>query len=44
MKIHEYQGKAIFKDFAIPTPRGYIIEDIDDAENIIKKAQKDFKK
>ena len=43
MKIHEYQGKAIFKDFAIPTPRGYIIEDIGDAENIIKKAQKDFK-
>ena len=43
MKIHEYQGKAIFKDFSIPTPRGYIIEDIDDAENIIKKAQKDFK-
>ena len=43
MKIHEYQGKAIFRDFSIPTPRGYIIENIDDAENIIKKAQKDFK-
>jgi succinyl-CoA synthetase beta subunit len=43
MKIHEYQGKAILREFSIPTPRGYIIEDIDNAKNIIKKAQKDFK-
>tara|TARA_B000000475_G_scaffold169188_1_gene136098 strand:+ start:249 stop:1427 length:1179 start_codon:yes stop_codon:yes gene_type:complete len=42
MKIHEYQGKEIFRDFAIPTPRGYIIENIDEADSIIKKAQKDF--
>ena len=42
MKIHEYQGKEIFRDFAIPTPRGYIIENIDEADSIVKKAQKDF--
>ena len=38
MKIHEYQGKEIFRDFAIPTPRGYIIENIDEADSIVKKA------
>ena len=42
MKIHEYQGKEIFRDFAISTPRGYIIENIDEADSVVKKAQKDF--
>mgnify|MGYP003317688766 CR=1 FL=1 len=42
MNLHEYQGKEIFRDFAIPTPRGYIIENIDEADSIVKKAQKDF--
>jgi len=42
MKIHEYQGKEIFRSFSIPTPRGYLIEDINNAENIIKKAQDEF--
>ena len=23
MKIHEYQGKAIFSDFGLPIPEGY---------------------
>ena len=31
MKIHEYQGKEIFRNFSIPTPKGYLIEDIDEA-------------
>ena len=42
MKIHEYQGKEIFRNFSIPTPKGYLIEDIDDAESVVSKAQKDF--
>ena len=43
MKIHEYQGKEVFKSFSIPTPRGYLIKDIDSAEKIIKKAHDEFK-
>ncbi len=42
MKIHEYQGKEIFRNFSIPTPKGYLIEDIDEAERVVSKAQKDF--
>ena len=43
MKIHEYQGKEVFKSFSIPTPRGYLIKDINSAEKIIKKAHNEFK-
>ena len=42
MKIHEYQGKEIFRNFSIPTPKGYLIEDIDEAKSVVSKAQKDF--
>ena len=42
MKIHEYQGKRILKDFDVPIQDGYIIEDINIAEDTIKKVQKDF--
>ena len=42
MKIHEYQGKKILKDFGVPIQDGYIIEDINLAEEIIKKVQQDF--
>ncbi len=43
MKIHEYQGKEVFQSFSIPTPRGYLIKDIDSAEKTIKKAHDEFK-
>ena len=43
MKIHEYQGKEVFKSFSIPTPRGYLIKDINSAEKIIKEAHDEFK-
>ena len=43
MKIHEYQGKEVFQSFSIPTPRGYLIKDINSAEKIIKKAHDEFK-
>ena len=38
MKIHEYQGKKILRDFGVPIQDGYIIEDISTAEDTIKKA------
>ena len=42
MKIHEYQGKDILKKFNVPIQNGYIIQNISEAENIIKKVQNDF--
>ncbi len=42
MKIHEYQGKEIFKSYDIPIQDGYVIEKIDDALETIKKVQKEF--
>ena len=43
MKIHEYQGKDIFKSYGIPIQDGYVIEDINDALPTIEKVQKEFK-
>ena len=37
MKIHEYQGKKVLKDFDVPIQDGYIIQDINTAEETIKK-------
>ena len=42
MKIHEYQGKKILRNFKVPIQDGYTITDIDLAEKTIKKVQKDF--
>ena len=42
MKIHEYQGKSILSKFNVPIQDGYIIQNISDASDIIKKVQKDF--
>ena len=42
MKIHEYQGKEIFKSYDIPIQDGYVIEKIDDALETIKKVQEEF--
>ena len=42
MKIHEYQGKEIFKSYNIPIQDGYVIEKIDDALETIKKVQEEF--
>jgi succinyl-CoA synthetase beta subunit len=42
MKIHEYQGKDIFKSYGIPIQDGYVIEDIKDALPTIEKVQKEF--
>ncbi len=32
MKIHEYQGKAILKEFGVPVPRGMVARTADEAE------------
>jgi len=32
MKIHEYQGKAILKEFGVPVPRGIIARSPEEAE------------
>ena len=42
MKIHEYQGKKIFKSYGIPIQDGYIFEKIEDAQSTINKVQKEF--
>ena len=44
MKIHEYQGKEIFRSFNIPVPIGYAINKLDDVEKVIKKVQYESKK
>ena len=42
MKIHEYQGKKIFSNYGMPVQDGYIFEKIEDAEETIRRVQKDF--
>ena len=32
MKIHEYKAKQLFSDFGIPTPKGVVINSLDDFE------------
>ena len=44
MKIHEYQGKEVFKSFNIPVPIGYAVHQLDDVEKVIKKVQNESKK
>ncbi len=36
MKIHEYQGKEIFKKFGVPVPRGILVHSPDEAERAAK--------
>ena len=43
MKIHEYQGKAIFSSFGMPVQNGYVFSKLENAESTIKRVQKDFK-
>jgi len=37
MKIHEYQGKEIFREFGVPTPRGYPAFSVNEAVEAAKK-------
>jgi succinyl-CoA synthetase beta subunit len=37
MKIHEYQGKEIFRKYGLPTPRGFAAFNVDEAVDAAKK-------
>jgi succinyl-CoA synthetase beta subunit len=37
LKIHEYQGKEIFRKYGVPTPRGYPAMSVDEAVGAAKK-------
>ena len=43
MKIHEYQAKSLLKKYDIPIQDGYVIKNIDLAEETILKVKTDFK-
>ncbi len=42
MKIHEYQGKKILKQYNIPIQDGYLVKDPVKIESTIEKVQNDF--
>src|ERR671912_2113321 len=37
MNIHEYQGKAVLKEFGVPVPRGKAVFSVDEAEHAAKE-------
>jgi len=37
VKIHEYQGKQIFREYGLPTPRGFAAMSVDEAVEAAKK-------
>ena len=41
MKIHEYQGKALLKDFGVPVPRGIVARTPDEAESAARELATD---
>ena len=43
MKIHEYQAKSLLKKYDIPIQDGYVIENIENAQETILKVKNDFK-
>ena len=42
MKIHEFQGKNIFKHYGIPIQDGYVIDNLAEASATIEKVQQEF--
>ena len=37
MNIHEYQAKAVLREFAVPVPRGIPAFSVEDAEKAARK-------
>ena len=37
MKIHEYQGKQLLREYGVPTPRGFPAMSVDEAVEAAKK-------
>lgn len=42
MKIHEYQGKAILKEYGVPVPRGIVARTAEEAESAAKELATDI--
>ena len=42
MKIHEYQGKILLKEYNLPIQDGYVVEDPSQIESTIERVRKDF--
>lgn len=42
MKIHEYQGKALLKEYGVPVPRGIVARTADEAEAAAKELGTDI--
>ena len=42
MKIHEYQGKALLRDYSVPVPRGMVARTPDEAEAAAKELGTDI--
>ena len=42
MKIHEYQGKALLKDYGVPVPRGIVARTAEEAEEAAKELGTDI--
>ncbi|HUJ14396.1 MAG TPA: ATP-grasp domain-containing protein, partial [Thermoanaerobaculia bacterium] len=37
MKVHEYQAKEILRRYGVPTPRGIVVDNPDDARQAAKQ-------
>src|SRR5258708_35603280 len=37
MKVHEYQAKELLRRFGVPTPRGIVVDNADDARQAAKQ-------
>ena len=42
MKIHEYQGKTLLKQYNVPIQDGYVVENLSHLESTIESVRKDF--
>jgi len=38
LKIHEYQGKEVLREYGVPTPRGFPAFSVDEAVEAAAKA------
>lgn len=43
MNLHEYQAKALFREYGLPVPNGEIAHNVEDALNVANRLSKDYK-
>ncbi len=41
MNLHEYQSKALFREYKIPVPKGQVVEDISELDEAVKSVASD---